>query len=276
MVYYNYDYTFYSSFDHFTKHVLGALLGDKRPRSIIAKESEHWQNYKGITTEQDYYEAACENIEVAKRITEYRRNDNSVSINYQKENVQYDRSMTPDQFEGLLTTCVIDRNSISSCFYKTLVNRNIELVSILVSMYSRYSTSRLRICTTSTSLYIDGFSLKPFPNDFRQSFNNFYEDCLVPPKYGYLIGLKLLINKLLFKYLCDSRENLIDKENEYVVINELSKNFIEAFDKKGTANVTSDQKKALINIFYDKGIDVELLTAIFTIDASDYQTIWSY
>ena len=93
MAYFNRGYRFYSSRDHFEKHVLGSSLSDNRPRWIIKLEKDHWQNYKLVTDEQEYYYAACDNIEEAKRIVEYRRNDGTVSINYQKENVQFEKNV---------------------------------------------------------------------------------------------------------------------------------------------------------------------------------------
>ncbi len=197
---------------HFNKHVKGKDEGDTRSKKFIKREKEQWE-YKKVYDANIYRLRAEENIDYSKtnmnngsRIYEYEDKGN-VYINYQKGDITYSDKIYDDylEFDKLLTTGLdVKNNTIKTCFYKTKRYSNIELLTMVNTIYSRCSFG-YDIEDTTCNIHIAGFNLNTFTKELRVIFWDLIKEYYVIPKYNKKSAIKMVLVSLLKEKLkCDN------------------------------------------------------------------------
>jgi len=228
-----YKYKFNRLDYHFNKHVNGDEKMDTRSKRIINREKEQWE-YKLVNTEELYRKVAEENIDYAinnidcgSRIYEY-EDKGEIYQNYQKGDITYSEKIFNDyvEFDKLLTTGLDVKNEIiKTCFYKTKRYSNIELITMVISIYNRCKFGEF-IVDTSSSTYIAGFKLSNFTKELRDVFEELLEEYYVTPKYNRISAIKMVLVSLLNKKLKD------DDSIPYELLINYTIDFINAYKKR--------------------------------------------
>lgn len=255
-----YNIGFYDLKGHFKKHVEG-IGTPKEEREI---ESKHWKEYKYVTTASGYKEEANKNIYNAGKVYLHKTN-NGVSINYQKDFADFNNIYNPDEYEKLLTTCVVkDGNLISSCFYKT---RNDEILEFL-NMMTTIADSNCNLVVIGNSLRLPNVKLTMFEDKYSHDIDKLYREYLEFPEYSLDLCKKAFLIELFIIKL--------NQESYEGQLYHIAREWLRAYGEKEPfdiiAYLDSNLESLITSNFSvrDKIINTSSLKKLFSIKRNDY------